>query len=147
MKEYRRLTKRLENGKIISADIELACHPKGIKDAMIERLAELEDAIESGKLVRLPCEVGDTVYVITSSCFRCNKNDDYCKCEYRNTNKIIETTIKSIAIDENDYFITEDRLGECGMCSIHRYGKSLGKTWFTDKAQAEAKLKELEGKK
>ena len=64
MKEYKRLTKRLKTGKIISADIELASHPKGIKGAMIERLAELEDAIESGELVMLPCKVGDWVYLV-----------------------------------------------------------------------------------
>lgn len=28
------------------------------------RLAELEDDLESGKIIRLPCKVGDTVYVI-----------------------------------------------------------------------------------
>lgn len=32
---------------------------------MINRLAELEDLEEQGLLVRLPCKVGDTVYVPT----------------------------------------------------------------------------------
>lgn len=32
--------------------------------ALIERLAEYEDLEEQGLLIRLPCKVGDTVYII-----------------------------------------------------------------------------------
>lgn len=38
-------------------------HPLGQIKA-IERLADYEDAEEQGLLLRLPCKVGDTVYVI-----------------------------------------------------------------------------------
>ena len=56
MKEYKRVTKRLDN--YIKIEIE-----SPYADIIaIERLAELEDEIENGTLVELPCKVGDTVY-------------------------------------------------------------------------------------
>ena len=67
-----RLTKRYNNGiATLDADAFMEtqetidreiqnCYP--IKTA-VERLAEYEDAEENGLLVRLPCKVGDTVYI------------------------------------------------------------------------------------
>lgn len=54
MKE--RLTERIDN-KLVFKDTE-ACMQA------INRLAEYEDAEEDGRLVRLPCKVGDKVYRI-----------------------------------------------------------------------------------
>ena len=67
-----RLTKRYSNG-IVTLDADafmetqetidreiLNCYPA--KKA-VERLAEYEDAEESGLMVHLPCKVGDEVYV------------------------------------------------------------------------------------
>ena len=53
MKEYKRLTKK----NIKYVDGEITC-PE------IVRLQELEDKIENGTLIELPCKVGDTVYFI-----------------------------------------------------------------------------------
>jgi hypothetical protein len=39
----------------------------------VERLAELEDKIEQGTLVELPCKVGDTVYVIADGMWHCQE--------------------------------------------------------------------------
>lgn len=58
---YKRLTERVGNGVAIK---ETSTNDnKSIWNA-IERLAELEDKIENGLLIELPCKVGDMVYVI-----------------------------------------------------------------------------------
>ena len=44
-----------------------ACHNSdchcGLVEDMIEKLADYEDLEEQGRLIKLPCKVGDTVYV------------------------------------------------------------------------------------
>lgn len=59
---YMRLTCRHPDGKHISI-LETKQLPKTREcELVLERLAELEDKIENGTLVELPCKVGDTVY-------------------------------------------------------------------------------------
>lgn len=55
--KYKRLTRRLTDGRIeyIYSDTH----------HLFQRLAELEDRIENGTLIELPCKVGDTVYFET----------------------------------------------------------------------------------
>ena len=72
-----RLTDRIpptKNGKIIDGVTGNAVYPTaefcecgdGITNAaaVIDKLAEYEDAQEQGLLIRLPCKVGDIVYII-----------------------------------------------------------------------------------
>lgn len=61
MSEYKRLTERV--GKSICIKETSTNDNRSIWNA-IERLAELEDKIENGTLIELPCKVGDTVYMI-----------------------------------------------------------------------------------
>jgi hypothetical protein len=63
MREYKRLTERV--GKGVAIKETSTNDNKSIWNA-IERLAELEDKIEQGKMLELPCKVGDTVYYIGS---------------------------------------------------------------------------------
>ena len=72
-----RLTRRLNNNKIVaikgdscdynaySFDCQTSEERKRLKTAL-EKLANYEDLEEQGLLVRLPCKVGDTVWVVTS---------------------------------------------------------------------------------
>ena len=62
-----RLTRRSANGTGIYAT------PSGEpvkwennRHNVLQKLADYEDAEEQGLLLRLPCKVGDTVYVVTS---------------------------------------------------------------------------------
>lgn len=57
MKGYKRLTVQLANK-------EIGCLREYSKDDLIRRLAELEDKIEDGTLVELPCKEGDIVYFV-----------------------------------------------------------------------------------
>ncbi len=55
------------NGKYANTTVEQA-PPYAIDcniDAAITKLAEYEDLEEQGKLLKLPCAVGDTLYVLT----------------------------------------------------------------------------------
>lgn len=90
----------------------------------IDRLAELEDKIENGTLVELPCKVDDTVYFIEE---RVDLKT------WKRYFEIQEYTCWDITIDEN---------GTCIHDGIRYY---FGERAFTTKAQAEARLKELQG--
>ncbi|MBQ2710869.1 MAG: hypothetical protein IJF66_02875 [Clostridia bacterium] len=55
MTDYKRLTKH--KGEPLHTDMEVTDG-----DEIYERLAELENMIEQGLLIKLPCKVGDMVY-------------------------------------------------------------------------------------
>ena len=65
-----RLTERTENGGIQYEDRNGYYHTfygNGAGDpvhALAKKLCELEDKIEQGTLIELPCKVGDTVYKV-----------------------------------------------------------------------------------
>lgn len=132
MKEYKRLTCVMPNGEVRVMTTKF--NSKEAMQQAVDRLAELEDAIESGELVRLPCKVGDTVYVIDQlvNSREWVLSNDYTGWEYVVT----------------DIYLNADRLPLFKI--THRYGteklEDFGRTIFVDKSQAEAKLKELEGK-
>lgn len=56
--KYERLT------EIIGSRIKIKAKDQHISRA-INRLVDLEDKIENGTLIELPCKVGDTVYIAT----------------------------------------------------------------------------------
>lgn len=73
--EYKRLTKR--NNGLGAIPLCDACSRKGTERCIVEetngfccieeqrnRLADLEDKIEQGTLIELPCKVGDTAYSV-----------------------------------------------------------------------------------
>lgn len=106
-----------------------------------EKLKEYEDLEEQGRLLKLPCKVGDTVYVVTSSF---NVFDDI---EYGENMKdeVYESCVSSITFyksgeqyriyaKETNHFIGA-YFREC----------DFGKNVFLTKSEAEAKLKELRG--
>ena len=90
------------------------------------RLAELEDKINNGTLIELPCKVGDTVYEV----FKEHKPPF-----------IQETTIEKIVITEKGFKLRLSRN------SVYETAiSSLGRTIFLTESEAESELKELRGK-
>ena len=115
-----RLTKNYSDGTHGASD-DLPCGENSYdyKNLLIDKLGKYEDLEEQGRLVKLPCKVGDTVYVIVAK-------------------KISVQKIQRATID------SEDRIEFC----TKRRGFELfdiGKTVFLTKSEAEAKLKELRG--
>ena len=90
------------------------------------RLAELEDKINNGILIELPCKVGDTVYEV----FKEHKPPF-----------IQETTIEKIVITEKGFKL---RLSRNSVYETEI--SSLGRTIFPTESEAEARLKELQEK-
>lgn len=96
----------------------------------VNRLAELENKIESGQLVDLPCKVGDTVY--------------WAWILEREQAEVIEGKIRGLSISHNgtEWFSV---VYNNGLTFEHTFKDDWNKTVFLTKAQAEARLKELKG--
>lgn len=115
-----------------------ACHNSdchcGLVEDMIEKLADYEDLEEQGRLIKLPCKVGDTVYV--NGVLGCGEAERYrvIRVDYHST----------LGTGRNEFYI-EALLCADPDSSIAFYDKQFGKTVFLTKAEAEAKLKELRG--
>jgi hypothetical protein len=106
-----------------------------ISDAL-KKLAVYEDLEEQGRLLKLPCKVGDTVYCIFNRYTKCTFNNeefDECSCqgcEYECDSKK-ENYVQDMRAYSLDWIVTNL--------------KNFGKTVFLTKSEAEAKLKELRG--
>lgn len=85
--------------------------------AMVEKLAELEDLEEQGRLLRLPCKVGSNIYRITDD------GIDVAEC------REITVADKEMYIESNTF---------CDWISFDEIGKTVFLT------EAEAKLAEME---
>lgn len=94
-------------------------------DYVVEQvLKEYEDLEEQGLIVRLPCKVGDKVYI-----------------PYSSFNEIEEWQVVSFHTYENIVLRLRNFKNEYIALDI----KNLGKEWFLTRAEAEKKLKELKG--
>lgn len=96
-----------------------------LQDA-IDKLAHYEDLEEAGRLIELPCAVGDTVWQITR-------------------NFISEFKIKSFVCDNEGIFFYWECISGIYINILGFSNNRIGKDVFLTKEEAEAKLKELEG--
>lgn len=88
---------------------------KSFADKILTKLAEYEDLEEQGLLLKLPCKVGDSVFIISG--------ENICGRKIKSI-KILSTTI------------------EFSTSSIIFYKESFGETVFLTRAEATKKLKE-----
>lgn len=87
-------------------------------DAILEKLAHFEDLQEAGRLVELPCKVGDTVQEVDKP-----------------LGIIAEWRVTEFVIHEDVVFAENPYLGE--YCDIEEFGKTV----FLTREEAEAALK------
>ena len=126
--KYERLTTRNEVGKPISVLCE-HCHIQDKCDfsketccnELADRLAELQDKIESGKMLELPFAIGEKVYLARRN---------------RNYKWVVSRTTISMYIQHRLLLV------KCACDSEWHELRDV----FTDKSRAEARLKELQGK-
>lgn len=112
----------------------------------IEKLAAYEDAEEQGLLLRSPCKVGDTVYLIDR-----DKNNKFKVYEGKWERVSLVQTLKygsfnlcgEISYDIRDYFYNDGRTMKHGMY-VGQESTKIGEVVFLTKEAAEAKLKEIE---
>ena len=116
--------------------------PNDWKNNCIKKLAEYETAEEDGRLVALPCKVGDTVWVITHPF---NVFDDFDFYEEAQ-DEIYESYISSITFYENSnqYRIYAKETKQ--FIKAYFMESDFGKTVFFTRGEAEKALKEMEGK-
>lgn len=125
--KYERLTKYSEINKDYITPYcdnficDGVCRDCDYEQIIINRLAELEDKIEDGTLVELPCKVGDTLYRFYAT-----------ECVI--PVKVERITIASIAI------LVETTYGNFLL-------QEVGRDIFLTKAEAEKQLKELRGER
>lgn len=98
-------------------------------DYSISRMVELMKADKDGRVLILPCKVGDTVYFV-------NK-------------QILEFAVVGYAVDETGIsWVDSEHVDKTG----HTYERTfspdrIGKTTFLSREEAEKALQEMEGKK
>ena len=105
---------------------------KTIND-VIDKLAQYETLDEQGLLLRLPCKVGDTIYV--NGILGVGEAEEY---------KVIRVDYHSNLATKRSEFYIEALLVSNPENSIGFYDKEIGKTVFLAKEEAEQKLKEME---
>ena len=115
---------------------ESACEPDCEEiDAVYRKLKEYEDLEEQGRLLQLPCKVGDTVwdndygrpYAYTITAFSFGECEGYI-CEPVTTKEVVFYYANSSGSITGSFAESE-----------------IGKSVFLSKSEAEAKLKELRG--
>ena len=70
--EYKRLTKRDCAGYVVPVKPIMSGYSniQAAEEELLDRLAELEDKIEAGTLIEIPCKVGDSaVAIIDTLCY------------------------------------------------------------------------------
>ena len=127
-----RLTKRFTDGTYYCEDIE-DVGIKGINaptyvGKVVDKLAGYEDLEEQGLLLRLYCNVGDTVYCIKDK-------------------KIWDCIVDKVTISRTNgvWFEVKTPKSMPDISAIEYTENAFGKTVFLTQAEAEQKLKEMEG--
>ena len=134
MKEYKRLTDKehrykkcvsctYRNCQYCDDDIEYA-------HEVHNRLAKLEDKIENGTLIELPCKYGNTAWFVYET-----ENDEMF---------LDEGVIQSFSIDSCGLWVYV--IYKSGLTYWHTI-EAIGERLFLTKAEAEAKLKELQNER
>lgn len=106
---------------------------------ILTKLADYEDLEEQDRLIKLPCKVGDTVYVVTSPF---NVFDDI-EYEENMKDEVYESYVSSIT-----FYECGEQYRIYAKATNHFIGAyfrecDFGKTVFLTKSEAEAKLAEM----
>ena len=131
MKE--RLTKRVGGGvQYSNGEYTITCYPKNDNlnpvDKMAVKLCELEDKIENGTLIELPCAVGDSCYPLWHS----------------RSKPIVERKISRITFSARNIII--GYYENDGQYRPPLRTRILGEDIFLTKEEAEKALERSEGK-
>ncbi len=103
-----------------------------------KKLKEYEDLEEQGLLVRLPCKVGDDVYIIPSpSVYGLNILNGY-----ENLNRVYHQHIGSIIFTDSHWYATSREEYKVYSEKILN-DIAFGTTWFLTHEEAEKKLEEI----
>ena len=110
------------------------------EDDCIKKLAEYETAEDEGRLVVLPCSVGDTVWVTTHPFNVFDDFDFYTEAQ----DEIYESYISSITFYENSNQYRIHAKETRQFIKAYFMESDFGKTVFLTREEAEKALKEME---
>ena len=125
-----------------------------LKKEFEEKMAELENKIEQGLLLELPCKVGDIVYIIDEKipCHACCVSDNdchkYCTIDDKDELIVKRAIVWKIEINSKDSIdIYSEIIGTMSAMPYEYsfHSEDFGKYVFLTKEEAEAKLQELKG--
>lgn len=145
MSNYKRLTER-RGGLVIdkcgncpNIRNPQGCTDKDCYEIIKNRLAELEDKIENGTLVELPCKVGTTIYQIYKDCSNCSHFKETgweydCWCDFDSEES--KTMFEFDGDTDCVYIVKQTEF-------TYNHINGFGKDRFLTKAEAEKKLEEL----
>jgi hypothetical protein len=129
-----RLTTRLANGGVgyDNGEYFKVCYPWNEHcltdiDRMAIKLCELEDKIEQGKILELPCKIGDEKFAILP-----------------NTNVIVKGKVCTL-IYQNGFLVDFGYNPDKRFGGYNAYTQLLPEELFDTYEEAEAKLREMEG--
>ena len=94
---------------------------------ILEKLAEYEDLEESGNLLRSPCRLGDTVYIL-------------------NQKRIIPLEICEIYFDSHGIDMAAKNREELRYRTINLSEDGIGVEWYKTEEEAEAAMNKVKGK-
>lgn len=95
--------------------------------AVAKKLKEYEDLEESGNLLRSPCRLGDTVYIL-------------------NQKRIISLEICEIYFDSHGIEMAAKNREELGYRTINLSEDGIGVEWYKTEEEAKAAMNKLKGK-
>lgn len=101
----------------------------------LRKLKEYEDLEEQGRLLKLPCKVGDTVWQIMVVGVQ-GKNIQY---------GIFKAVVTKISVDYQMNFLLSTITEDDERYRNEVTSTTIGETMFFTKSEAEAKVKELRG--
>ena len=128
-----RLTRRSANGTGVYAT------PSGEpvkwennRHNVLQKLADYEDLEEQGRLIKLPCKIGDIIYRVNAG-------------SKEPVIKMIVLQVNYKQLREDRIIIRIDAMNDNDMGESCYLLEDFGKNVFITKSEAEAKLKELRG--
>lgn len=105
-----------------------------------EKLADYEDLEEQGRLLKLPCKIGDDVYFVPSEVnYKLNILN-----KHSENNKVYHQKVEDFVLTRHGWYLECDQDVKYGTGHILT-DVSFCKTWFLTRSEAEAKLEELRG--
>lgn len=125
--EYKRLTKRNCAGYVVPVKPIMSGYSniQAAEEELLDRLAELEDKIEAGTLIEIPCKVGDVMYEVIGDAY------------------IDEWEIESICFNKTypKGVIWAKRTRDFARWKF--WIEDCATKWFATKAEAEKRLEEI----
>ena len=110
------------------------CDKCEIATSICEKLGKYEDLDEHGRLVKLPCKIGDVIYRVNAGA-----KEPVIKM------RVLQVNYKQLR--EDRIIIRIDAMNDNDMGESCYLLEDFGKNVFITKSEAEAKLKELRGEK